>query len=138
MTSHTSHTESPIVFFDGICGFCNSSINWLILRDVQHRLRFAPLQGSTATSHLPVELRQNLDSLVLLNEGRLYLRTAAVCRILMLLGGHWKLVGILLWLIPSPVRDLGYRLVAKVRYRLFGKLETCRLPTTEERSLFLD
>jgi predicted DCC family thiol-disulfide oxidoreductase YuxK len=138
MTSHPSQTDSPIVFFDGICGFCNHSINWLIVRDVKHLLRFAPLQGSTAQNRLPVELRQNLDTLVLLSEGRLYTRTAAVCRILNLLGGRWKLAGILLWLIPSPLRDLGYRLVAKIRYRLFGKRETCRLPTPDERSLFLD
>jgi predicted DCC family thiol-disulfide oxidoreductase YuxK len=138
MTSQHSQTEAPIVFFDGVCGFCNHSINWLIVRDIKHRLRFAPLQGSTAQSQLPAQVRQNLDTLVLVSEGRLYTRTAAVSRILMLLGGCWKLAGILLWLVPSPLRDLGYRLVAKVRYRLFGKRDTCRLPTPDERSLFLD
>ena len=107
-------------------------------RDVDRRLRFAPLQGRTAELHLPEDLRQNPDSLVFVSNGRTYLRSAAVVQILKTLGGKWALTGTALWLIPLPVRDLGYRAIARVRYRLFGKHESCRLPKPEEQNLLLD
>ena len=127
-----------IVFFDGVCGLCNHSVNWLLARDPQHRLRFAPLQGATAAEFVSEELRDRLDSLVFLSGGEIYIRTAAVSRILMALGGRWKLLGALLWVIPFPLRDLGYRVVSRLRYRMFGKHDACRLPTPAERAVFLD
>jgi predicted DCC family thiol-disulfide oxidoreductase YuxK len=131
------HADS-VVFFDGVCGLCNHSVNWLLARDPEHRLRFAPLQGQTAHALLSAEVRDRLDTLVFLRNGNIYIRTAAVSRILMALGGRWSLVGGLLWIIPSPLRNLGYRLVASLRYRLFGKHDACRLPTPAERAVFLD
>ena len=70
--------------------------------------------------------------------GTATIRTAAVSRILMTLGGRWPMLGAMLWLIPFPVRDLGYRLVSRFRYRMFGKHDACRLPTPAERAAFLD
>ncbi len=134
----STSTVPPIVFFDGLCGLCNHSVNWLLARDPQHRLRFAPLQGATAAEFVSEELRGRLDSLVFFSGGEIYIRTAAVSRILMALGGRWKLLGALLWVIPSPLRDLGYRLVSRLRYRMFGKHDACRLPTPAERAVFLD
>lgn len=130
--------SSAIVFFDGICGFCNHSINWLLARDAEHRLRFAPLQGATARSEVPESIRNRLDTLVFMRDGRIYIRTAAVSRILMTLGGRWWWCGALLWLIPWPVRDLGYRIIARLRYRLFGKHDACRIPAPAERAMFLE
>lgn len=130
--------QCPIVFFDGVCGFCNYSINWLLSRDPEHRLRFAPLQGATAQSQVPDDIRNRLDTLVFLREGTTYVRTAAVTRILMSLGGRWWLFGALLWIIPFPIRDFGYRIVARFRYRLFGRHDACRIPTSDERAVFLD
>ena len=88
--------------------------------------------------HVPSDVREQLDTMVLLKDGRIYLRSAAVSRILICLGGRWSVFGWMLWLIPWPVRDLGYRIVSRLRYRLFGKHETCRIPTPQERSVFLD
>ncbi len=127
-----------IVFFDGVCGFCNFFINWLIVRDRHRRLRYSPLQGQTAQLLLPAHRWQKLSTVVLLTPQRSWIRSGAVCQILMMLGGPWKVVAALLWLIPFPLRDIGYVLVGKVRYRLFGKLDHCRLPTAQERSLFLN
>lgn len=132
-----NHGSEGIVFFDGVCGFCNFFINWLIVRDHHHRLRYSPLQGQTAQQLLPSHRWQKLSTVVLLTHSGSWVRSGAVCRILMTLGGPWRIIGGLLWLIPFPLRDLGYVLVGKVRYRLFGKLDQCRLPTAEERSLFL-
>lgn len=137
--SETSDSPAAaIVFFDGVCGFCNHSVNFLMARDADRQLRFAPLQGQTAEQRLPADLRQNLDSLVFVSNGRTYLRSAAVVRILKTLGGKWALAGTALWLVPLPVRDLGYRVIARIRYRLFGRRESCRLPKPEERDLILD
>ncbi|MFO0976275.1 MAG: DCC1-like thiol-disulfide oxidoreductase family protein [Planctomycetaceae bacterium] len=136
--SESTAPSSNILFFDGVCGFCNHTVNWIMLRDRSHRIQFAPLQGTTAEKIVPTDLRQNLSTLVFHTPQGDFIRTAAVCRILMTLGGIWWLLGSLLWLIPFPLRDLGYRFIAKIRYRLFGKHESCRIPTAEERSRFLN
>ena len=132
------HGDHPTVFFDGVCGLCNHSVNWLLARDPEHKLRFAPLQGTTAGQTLDAEIRNRLDTLVFVRDGETFTRTAAVCRILATLGGRWRILGGLMWIVPSPIRDLGYRLVSRLRYRLFGKHESCRLPTPSERAVFLD
>lgn len=127
----------PIVFFDGVCAFCSSSIDFFMRRDRHGRLKFAPLQGETATATLPDSDRDDLDSMVFLLDGRRYRKSSAVVQILKQIGGLWVLIAGLLWIIPKPLRDLGYSLVARVRYRIFGKKETCRLPTPEERGRVL-
>jgi predicted DCC family thiol-disulfide oxidoreductase YuxK len=135
-TSATS--DHPVVFFDGVCGLCSHSVNWLLARDPEHRLRFAPLQGATAAAMISSDLRDRLDTMVFVRNGTTYIRTAAVSRILMTLGGRWQMLGVMLWLIPFPVRDLGYRLVSRFRYQMFGKHDACRLPTPAERAVFLE
>ena len=142
MSASTTHEPFdhalPVVFFDGFCGLCNHSVNWLLAHDPNRRLRFAPLQGTLAGNVLSTQLRERLDTLVFLRNGSIYVRTAAVSRILMTLGGPWAALGALLWIIPAPLRDLGYRIVSRLRYRLFGKHDTCRLPSPAERAVFLD
>ena len=130
--------DGPIVFFDGVCGLCNSSVDFVLRHDRDGRLRFAALQGATAEQLLPPPDRQSLGSLVLWDEGHLYRRSTAVVRILWKLGSFWKVPASLLWLVPAPLRNLGYRVVAALRYRLFGKKSACRMPTPAERSRFLD
>lgn len=131
-------SDSPIVFFDGVCGLCNHFVTWVIDRDRHGVIRFAPLQGKTASLLLDRRFREELKTVVFLHNGRATIRTGAVCRILRSLGGVWWLVGSLIWMIPWFVRDLGYRFVASVRYVVFGKLETCRMPRPGEQQRFLD
>ena len=127
----------PIVFFDGVCGFCNAWVDFILARDPDGKLTFAPLQGVTAEQLLPTEDRTQLHSRVLWRPERAYRKTSAVVRIFWTLGGVWWLVGSLLWIIPRPLRNLGYDLVARNRYRIFGKKDACRMPTPEQRSRFL-
>ncbi len=129
--------QRSVVFFDGVCGLCNVSVDFILARDTHQRFRFAPLQGETARQVLPAADRERLDTLVLLTERAAYRRSAAVVRILWRLPGVWPVLGALLWLIPGPLRDLGYRIVSANRLSWFGKKETCRLPTPEERERFL-
>lgn len=129
--------KSIIIFFDGVCGLCNRFVDFLLRRDTQAVFLFAPLQGETAHRLLSKNDTETLGSIVFWEQGRTFRRSAAVVRVLWKLGGVWACLGWGLWIVPKPLRDLGYNLVAANRYRLFGKKETCRLPTPQERSRFL-
>ncbi len=126
-----------VIFFDGVCGLCNTSVDFVMRQDRRGEFQVTPLQGETAKRLLDPADREQLGSLVVWIDGRTYRRSAGVVRILWRLGPLWKVLGGLLWLIPLPLRDLGYRVIASNRYRLFGKKETCRLPTESERARFL-
>ncbi len=129
---------NPILFFDGVCGLCNSVVDWVLRNDCRGVVRFSPLQGETAQQRLPDVDRERLDTVVFIEGDRITRRSTAIVRLLSRLGGIWTVLAWLLWLIPWPLRDVGYRAVSKLRYRLFGKKETCRLPTPDERARFLD
>lgn len=126
-----------ILFFDGVCGLCNKTVDFVLVRDQRRMIKFAPLQGDTAKHLLSPADLQNLNTMVVLIGARTFRKSAAVVRVLWQLGLVWRLLGTLLWLIPLPLRDLGYSLVARNRYRLFGKKDSCRLPTAAERLRFL-
>ena len=127
----------PIVFFDGVCGLCNHTVDFVLSRDTSGIFRFAPLQGETAQQHLPTSDIEELKTIVVLDEQGLHRHSTAVVILLKRLGGGWRLMGGLLWIIPRPLRNVGYRLVSRFRYLLFGKKETCRMPTADERDRFL-
>lgn len=126
-----------ILFFDGVCGLCNKAVDFVLIRDRRGCIKFAPLQGDTARSLLPPADCEDLNTMVLWVKGQTYRKSAAAVRVMWQLGPLWQVLGTLLWLIPLPLRNLGYSLVARNRYRLFGKKETCRMPTQEERLRFL-
>lgn len=126
-----------LVFYDGECGLCQKSVQWLLDHDGAGRLRFAPLQGSTAADALGERAElAGVDSIVFLEQERLYLRSRAVFQIASYLDPGWR------WLrhfriLPAFLTDLGYRFVAKIRYRVWGKADVCRIPTPQERARFL-
>lgn len=137
--------DGPIIFFDGVCGLCDRFVDFVIARDRKGVFRFAPLQGETAAARFGSQGPQrsqgshstDAPSTVLLAEGPvLKARSDATLRILARLGGPWRLAGLLL-LIPRTLRDGAYDFVAARRYRWFGKKESCRMPTPEERGRFL-
>jgi len=138
MPASVEPSPPPILFFDGVCGLCNSFVDFALRHDRKGRVLFAPLQGSTAATHLDSADTATLDTVVLLENGRTYKRSSAIARLLRHLGGIWTIPAWLLWLIPWPLRDLSYRVIAKTRYRLFGRKESCRIPSAEERARFLD
>ena len=137
VTVATSAAEVPVLFFDGVCGLCNRFVDFILRNDRRGALRLAPLQGATAESVLSAHERESLSSVVLQVGDRSFRRSAAVVRVLWRLGLFWKVAGTLMWLVPLPLRDLGYKVVAGNRYRLFGRKETCRMPTPEERDRLL-
>ncbi len=136
--TEVAKTAPPVVFFDGVCGLCNHFVNFAMPRDRAGKIRFSPLQGEFAKELLPAADTENLSSVVFWNGTSLTRKSAAVVRILWNLGGVWRFLAALMWCIPWPIRDLGYGLTAQLRYRMFGKSDTCRLPTPEERQRFVD
>ncbi|MFL5814204.1 MAG: thiol-disulfide oxidoreductase DCC family protein [Bdellovibrionia bacterium] len=128
---------SSIVFFDGVCNLCNGFVDFLVRQDHRRVLRFASLQGKTSRDLLGLGAGEKLESVVFYQNGSTSSESLAVLRILSSLGGAWRLT-VLLRVIPGFVRDPIYRFIARNRYRWFGKRETCRLPSPDERALFLD
>jgi predicted DCC family thiol-disulfide oxidoreductase YuxK len=126
-----------IVFFDGVCGLCNKTVDFLIQWDKEKNLRYAPLQGYTAKRLLSTMYIEDLDSVVYYRNGQYLVRSTAVLRLLLDVGGWWKLLSIFL-ILPAFVRDFVYYFIARRRYRWFGKRDACRMPSPEERALFLD
>jgi len=126
-----------IVFFDGVCGLCNRFVDYLIQADKQQRLRYAPLQGLTF-ERLKTQFTVPIpDSVVFYADNKFSTKSTAALEILTQLGGRHRILKIF-FLIPTFIRDAIYDFVAKNRYNWFGKKETCRIPSLEEKSLFLD
>ena len=134
--NYSKSSTPPIVFFDGVCNFCNGSVNLLLKLDRRHKLRFASLQGETAKEELHPDVLTNFDSIVFLKDGQVFFRSQAVFGILMTIGGLWKLMAIF-YIIPICWRDWLYNFIAKNRYKWFGKKEACRLPTEKEKGMML-
>lgn len=133
--------ETLLVFFDGVCGLCNHFVDFLVRQDRHRRLRYAPLQGTTATHVLrglvPAQTVAGLETIVFYDAGRVFLQSNAVIEALYQLGGYWRLIKIFK-VIPVALRDQLYRWVAQNRYRWFGRHDVCRLPSPAERELFFD
>ena len=132
-----------LVLFDGVCGFCDRAVRWLLARDVEGRLRFAPLQGRTAAAlrlRHP-EIPSDLDSIVYVEacggQERVYLRSDAALQIAAAIGAAPRLRRVAARL-PRRLRDVAYAAFARIRYRAFGRLDSCRAPLPAERARFLD
>lgn len=127
----------PVIFFDGVCGLCNRFVDFVLTRDPSGIFRFAPLQGETAHEELSPADITDLKTVVLIEGTQSYRKSNAVLRVLKGLGGFWRVVAALLWIVPRPLRDVGYSWIAANRYAIFGKKATCRMPKPAERERFL-
>lgn len=128
-----------VVLFDGVCNLCNNSVQFIIKRDKKRLFRFASLQGKAGQEllekhHLPTD---DFNSFVLIEGEKPYTRSAAALKIARHLGGGWRLLYSLM-IIPRFIRDAVYNLIAKNRYKWFGKKDECMIPTPELRERFLD
>lgn len=129
-----------VIFYDGVCGLCDRFVQWTLQRDTGAVFAFAPLQGQTASITQGLRPGNPLEWTIIFYDAKHqkhYKRSAAVVRILIALGGLWRIAGVFLWLAPLSLRDLGYRWVAANRYRWFGKFEVCHLPAVRHAGRFL-
>lgn len=129
---------SAIVLFDGVCNFCNGSVNFIIERDKENYFKFAPLQSETGQRLLDEHgiNKAETDSVILIDNEHVYTHSTAALNIAQKLDGAWSLFYAFI-IIPKPVRDFFYKLFAKYRYKLFGKQDACMMPTPEIRQRFL-
>ncbi|HEX8695347.1 MAG TPA: thiol-disulfide oxidoreductase DCC family protein [Longimicrobium sp.] len=128
----------PIVLYDGVCGLCNRSVQLILRNDRRGRFRFAALQSDAGKAMLREHgmPEDALDTVVLVEGGRAYRKSRAACRIARRMDAPWPVLWPLL-VVPRPVADFFYDLVARHRYRIFGKTEACMLPPPEVRARFL-
>ena len=131
--------DNETIFFDGVCVLCGGLVDFVIKRDRAHRYRFATLQSELGQELLrSLELPANrLETFVLVEKGVGYTKSTAALRITRMLRWPWPVLYILI-LIPKPLRDSIYGWVGRHRYPWFGKLSVCRIPTAEDRDLFLE
>jgi predicted DCC family thiol-disulfide oxidoreductase YuxK len=131
----------PLVLFDGVCNLCNGVVNFVIDRDPDAVFRFASLQSGAGQAairaHGGPTTSGDPDTIVLVENGRLFERSTAALRIARRLRGPWKLL-FLFAVVPRPLRDAVYKWVARNRYRWFGKADMCRVPTPALRARFLE
>jgi predicted DCC family thiol-disulfide oxidoreductase YuxK len=125
----------PIILFDGVCNLCTASVRFVIERDSRRRFRFASLQSAAAERLLGA--RDQLESMVLVADGKTYRRSTAALLIARRLDGAWPLLAVFL-AIPRPLRDAVYDFIGRRRYRMFGKRDTCWAPRPELAERFLD
>jgi predicted DCC family thiol-disulfide oxidoreductase YuxK len=139
-------SEKHLVLYDGVCRFCNKSVQLLLKIDRQERLYFAPLQSELAKKlakkHFFILQAYAPESIVLVKyygspSESISHRSSAISDILIIVGGWYKVLGYLLKLLPRFLRDGAYRFIARHRYRWFGKYEHCKIPSSEQRRRFL-
>jgi predicted DCC family thiol-disulfide oxidoreductase YuxK len=130
--------KDPILLFDGVCHFCDQAVQFVIRHDKKETYKFAALQSTTGqellkTFHLPTT---TFNSLLVVKGTNYYTKSTAVLEICHTLGGAWKLLA-LFKIVPRPIRDLFYDVIAKNRYKWFGKNDQCMIPGPDVRKRFL-
>ncbi len=152
---HRSEIDNKyLVIFDGVCNLCHGAVNFIIQRDPAAKFIFLPMQSDLATEILTVYGLSNgqlhtatrtklasdsslaSDTLVLIKNGRCYVRSNAALQIAIELGGCWSLCNVLR-ILPRPIRDWGYRIIARNRYAIWGRTPDCIVPTAATRSRFI-
>lgn len=130
--------KHKIILFDGICNLCNSSVNFIIGRDKKNVFKFAAMQSEAGQS-LMTKFNLSLNefySVILIDNEKYYTSSTAVLRIAKELGFFWNILYVFI-IVPTPVRNFFYNLIARNRYRWFGKKDSCRIPTLELKEKFL-
>ena len=136
--------DGPVLLYDGLCGFCDGTVQFILKHDRRGTLRFATLQGEFARGVIArhPEL-QGVDSLVLVEPAddstseRVSVRSAGALRLARYLGGPWHLARAVA-IVPRFLRDWAYDGFARIRYRVFGRYDSCPIPSPEQRARFID
>lgn len=136
---HEMVPDKPVILFDGICNYCNGVVNFIIRQDKKKVFRFAALQSNFGQNilkenNLPLDV---FETFLLIDKGKLYKKSTAGLRLYNKLPWYWKWTQIF-WIVPKFFRDWVYNIIAKNRYKWFGKKEQCMVPTAELRARFLD
>ena len=140
MGTDTPIEHRPVIFFDGVCNLCNGAVRFIIRRDPDSYFRFATLQSAYARkflSEMGYHEFSEMDSIILIKEGNIFVKSDAALGIARHLSGIWPvLYGLRIF--PRYLRNFVYDLVANNRYKWFGKKDACMIPTPEIRSRFIE
>lgn len=134
---HSNQGDRPILLFDGVCNLCNVFVDFILRYEIDSRFLFASLQSDKGRELTEkYHLSKDIDSVIVIKSGAAYSHADAVFQVLDVLPWYFKIIKVFK-IIPNKLLIAGYKLIAKNRYRFFGKRETCRLPKKEERVRFL-
>lgn len=127
-----------IIFFDGVCNLCNNLVRFVLRYDRSGSLMFAPLQSGPALTLLEKYnvIEDMKDSVILITDGKIFRKSSAILHIARIMGWPWKLL-YAFRIIPAFIRDALYNIVARYRFRLFGKRETCMIPGPDVMKRFI-
>jgi len=130
--------KQNIIIFDGVCNFCNAAVNFIIKRDCEKKFLFSSMQNEKSKELLAQFSIDNsdLDTLIIIKNDTLFIKSDAVLEIVKELSGLWFILSYCK-IIPKPIRDFIYSLISRNRYKLFGKKESCIIPTKEQQERFL-
>ena len=132
-----SETNHPILLFDGICNYCNKWVNFVIRHDTKKKFLFAPLQSDAGKKLLKqYDIPEDTESAVLIYNDKAYLKSATGLHILYHLGGIYSLAFAFI-IVPAYVRDFYYDIIARNRYKWWGKKDACMIPDEEVKERFL-
>ena len=131
--------DKPIIFFDGVCNLCNSSVQFILKKDTNNVFLFSSLQSDAAKGILLQYNLENFDlsSIILVEKGIIYQKSTAILRIAKSLAGISKYAYVFI-IVPKFIRDGVYSFIAKNRYKWFGKRDSCMLPTAALKLRFLE
>jgi predicted DCC family thiol-disulfide oxidoreductase YuxK len=130
--------EQPIILFDGVCNFCNAMVNFIIRQDKKNIFLFAALQsefGKKLLEQYKIDWKAN-DSFVVIENGKAHQKSKAVLKLYNNLPWYWKWTQIF-WIVPKFIRDWVYTVIARNRYRWFGRKDDCMVPSEEIKERFL-
>ncbi len=132
------NSDHPIVLFDGVCNFCNGAVNFIMRQDNKNIFRFAALQSDAGqrllkTNNIPAN---GFNSFILIDNGKVYKSSTAGLRLYNKLPWYWKWTQIF-WIVPKFIRDGVYNVIAKNRYKWFGKKEECMIPNEDVKNRFI-
>jgi len=134
-----NYTKPGIILFDGVCNLCNHLVIFIIQRDPNARFRFAALQSTEGHQLLKETklLPANANSIVYIRNGKYLFRSSAILHILLDLGGVWKLFYTFI-ILPPFIRNFVYMIIARSRYKIFGKRDFCMVPADDMKNRFLE
>lgn len=138
MAFNTLYPDKPLVLFDGVCNLCNASVQFIIEHDPEGKIMFASLQserGQAILQHLGMKM-DDFDTFIFIEKGVAYTRSTGILKEIRYFKGGWRFLYAFI-VIPRPIRDFFYNIVARNRYRWFGKKNECWLPTPELKMRFL-
>lgn len=127
-----------IIYYDGECGFCNQSVQWILKHDTKHAFHFAALQSNLAQERMKkYRITIQMNTILVESKHNIYQKSDAILHILYILGGYWRILSYAK-VLPRRIRDSFYDLIARNRHRILGKKQQCLLPTPTQKAQFLD